>query len=59
MNTHKQEKMEVHLSLSINKLMYTKMQLQNNFKYEVEKTKEDLTQQLVLHTIKLADTNDS
>ena len=38
MNTHKQEKMEVHLSLSINELMETREQLQftqNNFKREV------------------------
>ena len=63
-DTHKQEMMEVHLSLSINELMETKMQLkstQNNLKHEVEnakheveKTKDDLTQQLVWHTTKLA-----
>ena len=59
MNTHKQEKIEVHLSLSINELMETREQFQftqNNFKHEVEKTKDDLTQQLVLHTTKIADT---
>ena len=51
-NTHKQEMMEVHLSLSINELMETRKQLQftqNNFKHEVEKT----AQQLVT---KIADT---
>ena len=55
MNTHKQEKMEVHLSLSINELMETREQFQftqNNLKREVEKT----TKQLVLHTTKIADT---
>ena len=52
MNTHKQEMMEVHLSLSINELMHTKI----NLKHDVEKTKDDLTQQLVLHTAKIADT---
>ena len=52
MNTHKQEMMEVHLSLSINELMYMKI----NLKHDVEKTKDDLTQQLVLHTTKIADT---
>ena len=51
MNTHKQEKMEVHLSLSINELMELQF-TQNNFKREVEKT----TQHLVLHTTKIADT---
>ena len=59
MNTHKQEMMEVHLSLSINELMETRKQFQltqNNFKCEVEKTKDDLTQQLMLHTTKIADT---
>ena len=59
MNTHKQEMMEVHLSLSINELMENKMQLkstQNNLKHEAEKTKDDLTQQLVWHTTKIADT---
>ena len=55
MNTHKQEKMEVHLLLSINKLMETNMQLestvstQNKLKHEVEKAKEDFTQ-LLEHT---------
>ena len=57
MNTHKQEKMEIHLSLSINELMHTKMQLkpsvstQNELNHEVRKAKEDLTQQLA-HTEK-------
>ena len=52
MNTHKQEKMAAHLSLSINELMHTKMQLkstvstQNELKNEVTKAKEDLIQQL-------------
>ena len=61
MNTHKQEMMEVHLSLSINELMETKMKLksaQNNLKREVEKTKvhnDDLAQQLVWHKARLAD----
>ena len=57
MNTHKQKMMEVHLSLSISELMETKMQLkatQNSLKHEVEKTKDDLTQQLVWHTAKIA-----
>ena len=59
MNTHKQEMMEVHLSLSINELMETKVQLktsQSNLRCEAEKTKDDLTQQLVWHTTKIADT---
>ena len=59
MDTHKQGKMEVHLSLSINELMETKTQLestQNKLNREVQKTKDDLTQQLVLYTTKLADT---
>ena len=53
MNTHKQEMMEIHLSLSINELMETREQLQltqNNFKREVEKTTTkiaDTEQQLV------------
>ena len=58
MNTHKQEMMEKHLSLSINELMEIKMQLkssQNNRKYEVEKTKDDFAQQLVWHTTKITD----
>ena len=49
MNTHKQEMMELHLSLSINELMETKVQLkciQSNLKQNVEKTK-DVTQQIV------------
>ena len=61
MNTHKQEMMEVHLSLSIDELMETKVQLkssQNNLKREVEKTKvhnDDLAQQLVWHKARLVD----
>ena len=61
-DTHKQEMMEVHLSLSINELMETKKQLKSaqnnveNTKHDVEKTKDDLTQQLVWHTTKIADT---
>ena len=48
-NTHKQEMMEVHLSLSINKLMETKMQLkstQNKLKHEVESTKHEIVKNL-------------
>ena len=52
-NTHKQEMMEVHLSLSINELMETKKQLKSTQNNEVKKTNDDLTQQLVA---KLADT---
>ena len=55
-NTHKQETMEEHLSLSINELMETRRQLKSA-QFEVEKTnhkvgktKDDLTQQLVWHT---------
>ena len=50
MNIHKQEMMEMHLSLSINELMETKTQLksaQNNLKSEMEKAKDDVTQQLI------------
>ena len=59
-NTHKQEMMEVHLSLSINELMETKRQLKSaqleveKTNHKVEKTKDDLTQQLVWHTTKVA-----
>ena len=52
-NTHKQETMEEHLSLSINELMETKRQLEKT-NHEVEKTKDDFTQQLVWHTTKIA-----
>ena len=48
-NTHKQETMEVHLSLSINELMKTKMQLkstQNKLKHEVENTKHEIVKTL-------------
>ena len=50
-NTHKREAMEDHLSLSINELMETKMNLkstQSNLKCEIEKSKEALTQKIVL-----------
>ena len=50
-NTHKQETMEAHLSLSINELMETRKQLkstQRNLKHEVEKNKEALTQRIAL-----------
>ena len=49
--THKQEMMEEHLSLCINELMETKMNLkstQSNLESEIEKSKGALTQKIIL-----------
>ena len=46
MKVHKQEMMEVHLSLSINELIETKTQLKNKVKHEVENTKREIVKTL-------------